>query len=159
MNLPGTMRKWYKEMMRINVLKAAIIKQSGFKQWWMNNFLFSWPLSLWRSRCDILLEISGKVIVVDFSNFLSKNLQNSLQFSSVMLWGYCSIICTRYCRMPSHPRGSVIEPTEKLSDFFSKDRTSLKQKLAQRIIGEMKVITDAAKIKCYLPPARIHAEG
>jgi len=61
--------------------------------------------------------------------------------------------------MPSHPRGSVIEPTGKLSEFLSKDRTSLKQKLAQRIIGEMKVITYAAKIECYLPPARILAEG
>jgi len=61
--------------------------------------------------------------------------------------------------MPSHPRGSVIEPTEKLSEFLSKDRTSFKQKWAQRIIGEMKVITDAAKIESYLPPARILPEG
>ena len=113
--------------MRITVLKAATTKKSGFKQWWMNNFLFSWPLFLWCSRCDILLEISGKVILVDFSKFLSKNSQNCLQFSSVMLWGYFSIISTRYCRMPSHPRGSVIEPTEKLSEFSSKDRTSFKQ--------------------------------
>ena len=121
MNLPGTMRKWYKAMMRIKVVKAAITKKSGFKQWRMNNFLFSWPLFLWRSRSDNCLEISGKVILVDFSNFLSKNLQNCLQFSSVMLWGYSSMICTRYCRMPSHRRGSVIEPTEKLSEFLVKD--------------------------------------
>jgi hypothetical protein len=45
-------------------------------------------------------------------------LQNSLQFSRVMLWGYSSKTCTRYCRMPSHRRGSVIEPTAKLSMFY-----------------------------------------